>query len=806
MSRAQPSALLRPGGFLHRVLHLQLIDHQPEAKDIEWWARCRLENICVTPYLAYDILRTLIAGVVFSTYMSMSFVDMFVASGIAVGICQMAIDRRRKTQKHSHTETLELVRRVVILRTLLWGIFASLALYYAPPELLIALVPTAVMVMWIESIALIAVPRVSVLNAAINATAIALPLAFAGIYAAIGGTGVALGSFLALHWLVFHFNYLFATRRLRTRKLTEANETIQLLLHQYDQDGSDWLFECTSNGHILRPSRRFCEAAGRSAEELEGMQMLALFRDSSEREELGMLGGQDGNIRRQVVPLEIDGAMRWWSISARKVAAKDGADPIWRGFVADVTQAYEAEAQIKYMAHYDALTDLPNRALFNTTIKRAFNRLGSDGMVANLAIDLDHFKAINDTLGHTGGDAALMEAARRIEKCVPPGAMVARLGGDEFAVLIEHPLNRERVIEVAHRIVEAMNQPAEIEGQKARINASVGIAFAPHDGATAGELIHAADLALYDAKMRGRNVASVFDPRMHEQLQDRRRLESDLREALTRGELELHYQPLVDTQSARVVGYEALLRWNHPQRGLVSPDVFIPIAEEAGQIVAIGAWVLREALEEASHWPEDLTVSVNLSPVQMQDAKLYSTIIHTLATSSVPAHRLELEITESVLLHDSEEMIALLHKIRALGVQIALDDFGTGYSSLNYLRAFPFDKIKIDRCFVGDMAERKNSDAIVQAVIALATQLNMRTTAEGIETPEQMRLLRATQCSQMQGYLFSRALPASQLAHHRKADVNDKAQVTRLRPPSIGTQRDIERGDQALPRRSGKVG
>ena len=787
MSHSKTSPLIKPGSLLYKLLYLRLIDHHPEGKDIEWWARCRLEHICITPYFVYDILRTGIAAIIFMNFMPMIFIAAMVFTGLAIAGFQIAIDLRRKTQIHPHTDTLEMVKRVVLFRSLQWGVSSAFAMYLAPPEMLLHLVPVAIMVMWIEAIALIAVPRSAMINAGINGLALTIPLALIGGNGAIGAASVAVLSFLALHWLIFHLNYMFATRRLRTRKLTEAKDTIQLLLNQYDQDGSDWLFECTEEGHILRPTRRFCEASGHSAEELEGMQLLNLFYDSPERDELRQMGGQDENFQRLSVPLRIRGERRWWSISARKVTSPDGQRRYWRGFVADVTRACEAEERIKYIAHYDVLTDLPNRALFSTTIKRAFDRLGSDGMVALLAIDLDKFKAINDTLGHTGGDAALEIAARRIEECVPPGAMVARIGGDEFSVLIEHPLSRERVIEVAHRIVHAMHQPAEIDGQKARIDASIGIAFGPYDGANADEVIYAADLALYDAKMRGRNTASVFDSRMSEELQDRRRLESDLGDALANGELELHYQPLVDTQTIETAGYEALLRWNHPTRGSVSPDVFIPIAEETGQIIAIGAWVLREALAEASRWPDHLTVSVNISPVQAMDRDLYATIVHCLATSGVPAHRLELEITESVLMRECDETIALLHRIRALGVQIALDDFGTGYSSLNYLRAFPFDKIKIDRSFVGDMAERADSDSIVQAVIALATKLNMRTTAEGIENAGQMDLLRVTECSQMQGFLFSRAVPASQLPHRKPDDGVSTARITPLQksPPAI---------------------
>ena len=782
MSELAESRRIRQGSILYRLLHLRLIDHWPEEKDREWWARSRIEHVCTTPYFVYDILRTGIAAIIFLSFMPLAILAAMVLTGLAIAGAQIAVDLRVKTQKHPHSETFAMVKRLVLLRSLQWGVFNAIALYLAPPEMLLAMVPVAVMIMWIEATALIAIPQRAVLNAAINGASIAIPLAFVGTGAAIGGAVVAVASFFGLHWLVFNLNYMFATRRLRTRKLSEANDTIQLLLNQYDEDGSDWLFECTEDGHILRPSRRFCDAAGRTAAQLEGMQLLDLFHDSPERDELRKMGGQDENFRRLVVPLRVRREQRWWSISARKVTSSDGTRRYWRGFVADVTRTREAEDKVNYMAHYDVLTDLPNRALFTTTLARAFERRETDDPMAVLGIDLDHFKDVNDTFGHAGGDAALKEAARRLEKCVPSGAMVARLGGDEFAILIERPRSREAAIGCAHAIVEAMGKPVVIDGQRATVAASVGVAFAPDHGTRAEEVVNAADLALYDAKASGRNTASIFDTRMQDKMQDRRQLEADLREALANGELALHYQPLVDAQSARTLGYEALLRWEHPERGPIPPDVFVPIAEETGLIVQIGSWVLREALAEASRWPADLSVSVNISPVQTMDSRLYGTIVHALATSGVEADRLELEITESVLMRECEETIALLHRIRSLGVRIALDDFGMGYSSLNYLRAFPFDKIKIDRRFVADIAERDDSETIVRAVIALAAKLEMQTTAEGVETEEQLACIRATECDQIQGYYFSKALPADQLRHDGLPRGFDVAEVTRLTP------------------------
>ncbi|GAB5347880.1 putative bifunctional diguanylate cyclase/phosphodiesterase [Alteriqipengyuania sp. 357] len=812
MSKLAHNPLLRRGGLLYKLLYLRLVDHQPESKDREWWARCRIEHVCTTPYFIYDIVRTGVAAIIFLSFMPLFFVAAMAVTGLAIAAGQIAVDLRVKTQKRPHSETFAKVKRLVILRSLHWALFSGIALYCATPDLLVALVPMAVMMMWIEAIALIAVPGRAMANAAINALAIAIPLTLSGSDAAFGGALVSIASFFGLHWLVFNLNYMFATRRLRTRNLSDANDTIQLLLNQYDEDGSDWLFECTEEGYILRPSRRFCEAAGRTARQLEGMQLLDLFYDSPERDELRKMGGQDENFRRLVVPLQVRQQQRWWSISARKVTSIDGTRRYWRGFVADVTRAREAEAKVSYMAHYDVLTGLPNRALFNNRLAHAFERRGKDQMVAVLGIDLDHFKDINDTFGHAGGDAALREAARRLERSVPKGAVVARLGGDEFAVLIERPASRETAIACAHAIVDAVGQPIELRGQRAALGASVGVAFAPHHGTRSEDVILAADLALYDAKASGRNAASVFDRQMQQRVQERRQLEIDLRDALANGELELHYQPLVDTQSGEPVGYEALLRWTHPERGPIAPDVFVPIAEESGLIVQIGSWVLREALHEASRWPSHLSVSVNLSPVQTTDCGLYGAIVHALATSGVDPKRLELEITESVLLRESEETAALLHKVRALGVRIALDDFGMGYSSLNYLRAFPFDKIKIDRCFVADMTQREENETIVQAVIALAARLNMKTTAEGIETAEQLAMIRATECDQVQGFYFSGAVPADELQHTCSLPVSEGAKITRLRSGTPGASEDQATGvtrsgksapDRAIRRRLG---
>jgi len=455
----------------------------------------------------------------------------------------------------------------------------------------------------------------------------------------------------------------------------------------------------------------------------------------------------------------------WWSLTGRPIFDKDGALCGWRGFIADVSAARQAEAQVRHMAHYDQLTQLPNRAMFTATLEHTLSRNGDGDVTGLLYIDLDMFKAINDTHGHATGDIVLVEMANRLSEQLRALDMVARIGGDEFVVLMPRLESTDAALLVARRILESCTYPVDLGNVLLPIGASIGVAFALQDATTADELLRAADLAMYDAKTRGRNGVSVFDPGMQAQMRERRALEVDLRRAIELGQLELYYQPLQDTCSTRTVGYEALLRWNHPTRGQIQPNSFISIAEETGLIIEIGSWVLRTALAEAATWPEEIGVSVNLSPAQMTSNAIVALVVNALAASGVTPNRLELEITENLLIQDSAHVLAILHRLRDIGVRIALDDFGTGYSSLNYLRSFPFDKIKIDRCFVSELQTRPDCQAIVRSVLMLAHEMNMTTTAEGVENVAQLDFLRSSGCDQVQGYLISRALPASALPH-----------------------------------------
>jgi diguanylate cyclase (GGDEF)-like protein len=429
----------------------------------------------------------------------------------------------------------------------------------------------------------------------------------------------------------------------------------------------------------------------------------------------------------------------------------------------DVTERLRAEERIAHLAHYDSLTDLPNRILFREHVERKLAELAPDKKFAVLYIDVDEFKSINDSLGHHVGDEFLKSVASRLKSCVGPSDLVARLGGDEFAVVISSVSEPSELTALAEAIHRAIRHPSDCLGQEISSDASIGIAIAPGDGAELEDLLKNADLAMYAAKADGRHTHRFFAPEMNARMKARRALELDLRRTLSEGGFEIHYQPLVDLNTNVVAGCEALLRWRHPDRGMISPAEFIPLAEETGLINELGEWVLRRACADAAKWPDTVTLAVNVSPVQFKSRTLAMKVAAALGNSGLSPNRLELEITEAVLIRDDEEALAILHQLRDLGVRIALDDFGTGYSSLSYLRRFPFDKIKIDRSFVTDIAEVGGSSPIVQAVVSMAAARSMTTTAEGVETETQREVLRRLGCCQMQGYLFSPAVPAEKL-------------------------------------------
>ncbi len=432
----------------------------------------------------------------------------------------------------------------------------------------------------------------------------------------------------------------------------------------------------------------------------------------------------------------------------------------WVATYEDVTENRHAEARIRFMAHHDKLTSLPNRVHFHDRMADMLNEPShSNERVAVLYLDLDYFKNVNDTLGHPAGDALLEAVAERLRHCVRDSDVVARLGGDEFAVLqrsVDQPAQAESL---AQRIVERLRAPYDLNGHRAIVGVSVGIDIAAKRDTTPEMLMKNADMALYRAKAAGRGTYRFFVPEMDALMQGRRTMELDLREALGRNELEVYYQPIFDLAAGRVMGFEALLRWQHATIGMISPAQFVPLAEELGLINAIGEWTLQQACIDAMSWPSEIKVAVNLSAVQFHGEKLVQIVKDALEHSGLPPHRLELEITETVLLQDNEKTLLILHRLREMGLRIALDDFGTGYASLSYLRSFPFDKLKIDQSFVREMATRPDCQVIVNSVADLASQLGIRTTAEGVETAEQLAWIRQAGCSEAQGYYFDMPQP-----------------------------------------------
>ena len=449
------------------------------------------------------------------------------------------------------------------------------------------------------------------------------------------------------------------------------------------------------------------------------------------------------------------------SFSVHHEPTSDGG---WVDTFTDITEQRRHESRIAHMAHHDALTDLPNRALFYEHLSESLGRRKPDESCAVFVLDFDDFKNVNDTLGHPAGDALLKEMAERLRKMTTEGGLAARLGGDEFAVVLSG--DEAAATAFASRLIDTAGGLYNLDGREISASVSIGITLAPNDGSTPESLLKNADLALYRAKDEHGGTFRFFEPQMDARIRAKRALEIDLRTAIIERQFELYYQPLVSIASGRITGLEALIRWNHPRRGRISPAEFIPLAEETGLIVPIGAWALQRACADAASWPDEISVEVNVSPVQFRrSSQLIAQVDAALAASGLPPHRLELEITESVVLNDDEFSLATLHQLRDAGIRIAMDDFGTGYSSLGYLRKFPFDKIKIDQTFVRDLNEDDSSVAIIRAIVGVSSSLHVITTAEGVETAQQLERVRREGCTEAQGFFFSAPRPANEITY-----------------------------------------
>jgi diguanylate cyclase (GGDEF)-like protein len=533
-----------------------------------------------------------------------------------------------------------------------------------------------------------------------------------------------------------------------------------------------------SETRLIFSNQRYLELYGLSAEIVKpGCHLRDLLKH---RAELGSFSGDvdeyvarlrdgiaEGKTFNQVVNLP-DGR-------AVSVVNKPIVGGGWLATHEDVTERQRSEDRIAHMARHDALTDLPNRMLLLEQLNHEIKRVKRGECLAVLCLDLDQFKSVNDALGHHIGDELLKLVGERLRGCTRELDVVARMGGDEFAIIMTQMEQAADAATLSKRIRDSVIKPYQIEGHQIVTDISIGISVAPMDAVESDELLRNADMALYDAKADGRGTFRFFEPEMNTRMRARRELEMDLRKALATEQFELHYQPLVVLETNDVNAFEALLRWNHPTRGMISPADFIPIAEETGLIVPLGEWVLKTACNEAVDWPDHIKVAVNLSPAQLNCRNLVSMVTAALNESGMSPHKLQLEITETVLLQNTFTTLATLHELRKMGVQIALDDFGTGYSSLSYLRSFPFDKIKIDRSFIQDLSNGAEPLAIVNAVAGLAKCLNMTSTAEGVETQQQMEVLQSIGCTEMQGYLFSHARPAKEIRQFFAQRSADKA-------------------------------
>lgn len=554
----------------------------------------------------------------------------------------------------------------------------------------------------------------------------------------------------------------------QTDELQQQKDMISVLLRDFEESTSDILWQIDKNGRFFDVSEDLANMFGATREDVSTYTIEHVFKNGRPVNEAELNALQASFERKlafsdRIISHRHLGKDVYWNISAKPVYANGHFDG-FRGVVSDVTEAENASSRISYLAHYDPLTDLPNRSYFNETLERClYAQRVDDEAFCVIALDLDFFKAVNDAHGHDLGDKLLRRAAQLMRGCLQADDFIARIGGDEFAIIQRHIKSRGQTMALCDHLNEVLRRPITIEGIDLQIGVSMGAAFCPFDTLDVGDLQKFADLALYKSKQEGRGCVRYFKQDMDDAARSRRQLEADLKKALKNGEFELYYQPLVDAKTSKVTAYEALLRWNHPERGLVSPDSFIEICEQSGLILSIGDWVIRNALHEVAGWASDAKVSINLSAIQVKQRGLVSTIVNAISSSGISPSRIEFEITETVLLEDSDDALNRLRDLQALGVSIALDDFGTGYASLSYLRIFKFDKIKIDRSFVHVMAENPECAAIVQAVTSLAKSLGIRSTAEGVETLEQLEHLQALGCDDIQGFYFSAPKAAAEL-------------------------------------------
>lgn len=652
---------------------------------------------------------------------------------------------------------------------------AALGIIWAVPGVTITVVGTSsdILALWTITAALVAAALVLRSSApqgtAVFVTAIGVPQITAFLFVqefVLAGASVG---FLALCYVgIVKAAKSYVEVRAAEAGVAEKSEVVSMLLREFEEGDADWLWQIDNQRRITSASPRFAFALGGEPEGYNGVSLIRAVAGAAwetgqfppSLHDLAERLKQRGSFSNLLVQVVIGGKRRWWELSGTPLFDQQGKFAGFRGVGSDVTEQRESSEKIAWLARYDTLTGLPNRLLLTETLAEAMQYAEQwRTRCAFLMIDLDRFKSVNDSLGHLVGDQLLASVSDRLQSLMGEGETVGRLGGDEFAIVIRDIENGHRIEELAKGVIGRLSEPYEINRHALYVGASVGSAIGPRDGGSVEMLMRNADLALYRAKDEGGSEHYGYKPELHAHAEERRKLEIALRSALEKGELSLNYQPVVDAITGQIASFEALLRWNSPDHGFVSPAKFIPLAEDTRLIVPIGEWVVQRACEEAMNWPRHVRVAVNVSGEQLLDPAFADSVVRALSTSGLEATRLEIEVTESIFLRDGTTAGLTLEKIKALGCSVALDDFGTGYSSLGYLRKVRFSTIKVDRSFVqGASAGSEESVAIIKAVVALAESLEMSTTAEGVETEEEAEMIRKLGCSKIQGYHFGRPM------------------------------------------------
>ncbi len=723
-----------------------------------------------------NVLNAALIVATFWRVASHAFLVLWAVAVAAVVARSLRVWWRTRDRKPRASVSLRTLRRATVhaaALAALWALIPVVLLPGAdgPHQLLVAAVATGMMCA--GGFALATTPAAGTAYTLILGLGVGIAL-FRATFALAWPVGALLliyaGIVVASVWSTAR---MFGARLMAEAQAAHQSEVIGLLLRDFEENASDVLWEIDAAGRLRHAPARLASLFGLSVAQLGAVPVLDLLKplltpDDSGADPALMLQrllDAGAPFRDTVIATSSGGKTRWWSLTAKPLIDAGGHRIGWRGVAADVTDAQLANRQLNWLAHFDPLTGLVNRYRFREELAAQLDpEITAVRASAVLCLDLDHFKTINDTLGHLAGDELLREVGRRLLAGTRRSDTVARLGGDEFAVILRDVASIDEAEQLTHRLLQGLQAPCEVRGARIAVRASIGVALAPRDGTDIDALLNHADLALYAAKTAGRSEVRLFEPQMAALRRRRLAVERRLKEALDRGELSLAYQPIVDLGKWRVVGFEALLRWHDAELGDVGPAEFIPVAEDSGLILAIGQWVLDRACQDAAQWPGDLTVAVNVSPVQIMSQDLHRVTQAALRNAGLAPEQLELEITESIFMHEVSSSMAILRSLREAGVRIALDDFGTGYSSLAYLRRFPFDTLKIDRSFVRELSVRTDLRAIVKMIIGMSHTLNMKTVAEGVEDAAQAQALDHYGCDRMQGYLVARPMPAAQIA------------------------------------------